>query len=100
MSLLSSSLVIFLAIIPVALSPSTQSCDGSKDVRMDKAHPGVYLSFERLGKALNPLDARLMEPSKTGKSKEKGDDIWLRLHNNTCWPIQIRTLSSYLPKEK
>jgi hypothetical protein len=83
-----------------ALSQSAVPCDASKDARIDKTNPGVYLTFERLGKAINPLDTRLMEPSTTSNTKQKGDDVWLRLHNNTCWTIQLRTFSMYLPKRK
>src|SRR2546423_10515533 len=100
MNKLISTFAILVTLSAAGFSQTAQPCGASKDVRIEKDKPGVYLSFERFGKAINPLDARLMEPSNTDKSKKKGDDVWLRLHNNTCWPIQIKTLSSYLPKER
>jgi hypothetical protein len=100
MNKLCSPFVILVALSTVGFSQSVRPCDASKGVRIEKDKPGVYVSFERFGKAVNPLDTRLVEPSNSAKSKEKGDDVWLRLHNNTCWPIQIETLSGYLPKER
>ena len=100
MSKLLSAFIFLVVLSSFALSQQTQPCDSSKDVRIEKDKPTVYLSFERLGKAVNPLNTRLSEPSNTSKSKEKGNDVWLRLHNNTCWAIQLKTLSSYLPREK
>src|SRR6266446_3324711 len=93
-------IIILLAVSTLGFSQSAPPCDASKDVRIDKNNPGVYLTFERLGKAVNPLDTRLMEPSNGSKAKDKGDDVWLRLHNNTCWSIQLLTFSMYLPKER
>jgi hypothetical protein len=100
MSKLLSIIIFLLGASTVGFSQAAPPCDASKDVRIDKTNPGVYLTFERLGKAVNPLDTRLMEPSDTAKSKQKGSDVWLRLHNNTCWTIQILTFSMYLPKRK
>jgi hypothetical protein len=100
MSKLLLLMIVLLGASTVAFAQSASPCDSSKDVRIDKTNPGVYLTFERLGQAVNPLDTRLMEPSNTSKSKQKGSDVWLRLHNNTCWTIQILTFSMYLPKRK
>ena len=41
-----------------------------------------------------------MEPSDASNSKQKGSDVWLRLHNNTCWPIELLTFGMYLPKKR
>ena len=100
MNRLVSALVVLFGCSTLCFSQSTQNCDPSKDARIEKGKPSVYISFERFAKAINPLETRMIEPSGTGKSKEKGNDVWLRLHNNTCWPIQLTTLSSYLPKER
>lgn len=100
MNKLLSITIFLLGASTIGFSQAAPPCDASKDARIDKTNPGVYLSFERLGKAVNPLDTRLMEPSDTDKSKQKGSDVWLRLHNNTCWTIQILTFSMYLPKRK
>jgi hypothetical protein len=93
-------LIVLVGLSTATLSQSAAPCDASKDARIDKTNPGIYLTFERLGKAINPLDTRLMEPSNTSNTKQKGNDVWLRLHNNTCWTIQLRTFSMYLPKRK
>jgi hypothetical protein len=69
------------------------------DVRISKDKPGIYITFERLGKAINPMDARMAETGESSKSKEKGNDVWLRLHNNTRWAIGFPTLSLYLGKK-
>lgn len=95
-----TSIIVLLTASTVGLSQSSSPCDASKDARIDKNQPGVYLTFEHLGKAVNPLDTRLMEPSDASNSKQKGNDVWLRFHNNTCWPIRFRTFSMYLPKRK
>jgi hypothetical protein len=68
------------------------------DVHISKDHPTVYITFERFGKAINPLDLPLAEPSETSRSKEKGNDVWLRLHNNTRWAIRFTTWSMYIGK--
>jgi hypothetical protein len=94
------TITVLLVASTLGFSQSTPSCDANNDPRIDKNQPGVFLTFERLGKAVNPLDTRLMEPSKTSNSKQKGSDVWLRLHNNSCWPIQLLTFSMYLPKER
>lgn len=48
------------------------------EFRVRKEMPTVYITFERAGKR-KPLDA--------GESDE---GIWLRLHNNTRWPIVLQ----------
>ena len=100
MSKLLLLIIVLLGASTVGFSQSAPPCDAFNDVRIDKTNPGVYLTFERLGKAVNPLDTRLMEPGSTSKPKQKGSDVWLRLHNNTCWTIHILTFSMYLPKRK
>jgi len=79
-----------------------QKADGPAldgDIRLSKDHPAVYITFERRGKALNPMESRLAETGETSKSKERGEDIWLRLHNNSRWAIQFPTWSLYLGKK-
>jgi len=90
---------ILVALSRLAVAQSAP-CDASKDVRIDKTNPGIYLTFERLGKAVNSPSTRLMEPSDSSNSKQNGSDVWLRLHNNTCWTIQLLTFSMYMPKKK
>ena len=100
MSKLFSTFIILVALSSFSFSQQTQPCGTSKDVRIVKNKPTVYLSFERFGKATNPLDAKLFEPTTKLKSKEKGDDVWLRLHNNSCWEISFVTDSLYVSKVK
>jgi hypothetical protein len=57
--------ILFFAGLPVSCAAQPTS-----DVRIDSTKPTVYLAFERLG--------------------ENGR-IWLRLHNNTQWTINLRT---------
>jgi hypothetical protein len=47
------------------------------DVRISKKHPTVYITFERVGKR---------EPRRLNES---GRGVWLRLHNNTRWVIDV-----------
>jgi len=70
----------------------------SGDIRISKDHPAIYITFERRGKAINPMDSRLAETGETSKSKEKGEDFWLRLHNNSRWAILFPTWSLYVGK--
>lgn len=60
--------VLFFAGLAVSCSAQPTS-----EVRIDSTKPTVYLAFERLG--------------------ENGQ-IWLRLHNNTQWAINLRTANS------
>lgn len=47
------------------------------DVRLSKAHPSVYITFDRQGKIASM------------NSGEIEDTVWLRLRNNTRWPIIV-----------
>ena len=69
------------------------------DVRISKDRPAIYITFEHRGKAINPMDSRLAETGETSKSKEKGEDYWLRLHNNSRWAVLIPTRSLYVGKK-
>ena len=53
--------------------------------RLNKSLTSVYISFVRFGKA---------EPVREGES---GERIWLRLHNNTRWSIELKAYG--LPDE-
>ncbi len=73
-------------------------CENIKDYRLDKNNPTVYLTFERFGKAKGDWrQSKLGEWSDKSKI-EKGNDVWLRLHNNSCWEISFRTDSLYISK--
>jgi hypothetical protein len=49
-----------------------------KDVRIERNKPSVYITFERVGELKSP------DP---GDEKER---VWLRLHNNTRWPLVLQ----------
>lgn len=82
----------------ISLPQSANSPAPSGDIRISKDHPAIYITFERRGKAINPMDSRLAETGETSKSKEKGEDYWLRLHNNSRWAILFPTWSLYVGK--
>ncbi len=42
----------------------------------------------------------MVEPNNTSKSKEGGKDVWLRVHNNTCWILKFIQYGMYVPKRK
>jgi hypothetical protein len=60
--------------------------------------PIIYISFEKFGKAIDPLAQRMAEAGESARSKEKGKDVWLRLHNNSKFAISFPTDSLYLGK--
>jgi hypothetical protein len=97
--IISTSIILVAFSLP-AYAQQTQPCGAEKDVRILKDKPTIHITFERLGKAINLSDQKLIEQSKTDNSKEKGKDIWLRVHNNTCWPLKFMQFGTYLPKQK
>jgi hypothetical protein len=48
-----------------------------KDVRIERNKPSVYITFERIGQI------KLPDPD------DEKERIWLRLHNNTRWPLML-----------
>src|SRR2546423_554526 len=96
MKFLLTGLLFSLALSAAAQQTTTQTVD---DIRIAKDKPTVYLTFERFGKAIDPSRSRIAETQvATSESKKKGDDVWLRLHNNTRWSIVFRTWSYYFGK--
>jgi hypothetical protein len=82
--------IIFVALI-LALQTSTQPVESpmtKKDVLVSKEKPTVYLTFEKAG------------PRSAVYAAESDQGVWLRLHNNTKWAINIATLSAYVAGEK
>ncbi len=53
--------------------------DKNTDFRIDKRLPSVYLSFEKFG------------PRKPRYPSESEQGVWLRLNNNSCWEITVKT---------
>jgi hypothetical protein len=72
-------------------------CEQPNSILIDKEKPSVYLEFEQFGKADDWKQSKLGEVSEKPKI-EKGKDIWLRLHNNSCWELKIPTHSMYMSK--
>jgi hypothetical protein len=89
-----SCVLFLLAITGVSLGQQPNTADG--DIRLSKDHPAVYLTFERRGKGIDPLQSRLGETGDTNNPKQKGVDIWLRFHNNLRWAILFPTGRLYL----
>jgi hypothetical protein len=67
--------------------PSSQKeASAFQEVRIDKERPSVFLTFDRAGQR---------EPLKASESPKA---VWLRLHNNTRWPIMVFSRSA--PSDK
>jgi len=62
--------LLFLTVISSVAQPRT-------DVRINKKLPTLYIAYEKVGK-LESLD-----------SADERERIWLRLHNNSRWPIRL-----------
>lgn len=78
--MMKKSIVYLTLIICFVFSASAEAQKreiNSKDVRLVKNRPSVYVSFEREGKR---------EPLHTGESN-KG--VWLRFHNNSKWQVGV-----------
>src|SRR5712675_1454937 len=92
-------LLLFCILPNICLTQQVNSPSSDADPRLSKDHPAIYITFERRGKAIDPADFRLAETGDISKSQEKGDDIWLRLHNNSRWAIRFPTWSLYIGKK-
>ena len=92
-------IVLIFTLSFAAYSQQKTVCDETTNFLIDKEMPSVYLTFEQFGKANDWEKAKLGEWSDKSKIK-KGNDVWLRLHNNSCWDIRFRTDSLYLSKVK
>ena len=83
-----------------AIAQPQSSCGTSNDVRIVKENPTVYLTFESFGKALSLGEQKMLQNDQQEKSRQKGNDVWLRVHNNTCWPISLKQFGMYVPKRQ
>ncbi|MFL6212058.1 MAG: hypothetical protein ACJ74W_24635 [Pyrinomonadaceae bacterium] len=61
-----------------------------------KHTPTIYITFEGFGKVGNSLEAQMLGTESSSKSQEQGEYVWLRLHNNTRWVIDIPTIDLFL----
>lgn len=71
-------------------------------IYVEKYSKKVYITFEHYGDMSDPGEKRMMESdelneSKSKKSAEDANAVWLRLHNDSSLPISIPTQSMYLP---
>ena len=73
----------------------TDKCGEATGYVLNVDKPSVYIEFEQFGKADDWGTYRLGEQMKKPEIK-KGNDVWLRLYNNSCWEITFRSLSSYI----
>jgi hypothetical protein len=92
-------LAIFLVLLVLSAPALTQNknCGETSGFVIDQEKPSVYITFERFGKANDWKEARLGEWSDKSAIK-KGNDVWLRLNNNSCWDITFNTDSLYINK--
>jgi len=81
-------------------SPGGTGTEKPSAVLVDPYFPSVFVAFAGFGKATPQSDLRLAE---SGEPKVEfstqpaaGDFIWLRITNNTRWPISVETDSMYL----
>ena len=66
-----------------------------RDVRILKHTPTIYITFEGFGAVGNSLEAQTLKAVRASKSQEQGQYVWLRLHNNTRWVIDIPTIDLF-----
>jgi hypothetical protein len=84
-----------LSLLALNAFTQTKPCEQSTGYVIDKDKPSVYIDFEQFGKADDWQSSRLGEVSNKPKIM-KGNDVWLRLYNNSCWDIQFKTLTGYI----
>lgn len=94
---LTCSVIASLVFYAVILGQPPKACEQLNAILIDKEKPSVYLEFERFGKAEDWKQSRLGEVSEKPKI-EKGNDVWLRLYNNSCWELKIPTFGMYMSK--
>ncbi len=80
-----------------SLAQTPKPCDLANGYLIDKEKPSIYIEFAQFGKADDWKQSRLGEISQKPVIK-KGNDVWLRLYNNSCWEIRLTTLSMYVTK--
>ncbi len=60
-----------------------------------KHTPTIYITFEGFGKTGDSSEAQTLEAVGASESQEQGQYVWLRLHNNTRWVIDIPTIDLF-----
>lgn len=59
-------------------------CEGTTNYVIDPHYPSVFLQFERFGR----FEPTISDDLQAGQI-EKGEDVWLSIHNNSCWDISF-----------
>ena len=93
------TIFVLCSLTAVTFPQQANNRTANDDVLISKGHPTVYITFERYGKAIDISQSRLAEPGNTTLSRQQGRDVWLRLHNNTRWTIEINSWSFYLIRQ-
>ena len=88
--------MVICTLIVVATAQHRRSQRVERDVRIRKHHPTVYITFEGFGKVGNSSEARMLKTKEASKFREQEQYIWLRLHNNTRWVVDIPTVDLFL----
>jgi len=70
-----TSMRVLILCILLLLAPIIFAQERAPNVRLSKAHPSVYITFDRQGKIASMSNSEIEET------------VWLRLRNNTRWPI-------------
>ncbi len=71
------------------------ACSSSEPVASYEQLEGVTLTFDHLGRLVNPLDQRMAEPGTIAEAHQPGDTPWLRLTNRSSHVLAISTYSMY-----
>jgi hypothetical protein len=80
------SVTVILCSLVLGLYAQQRRFSGTQsELRLRKDMPTVYITFERAGKR---------KPLEQGESDQ---GVWLRLHNNTRWPLTLAM--NGVPKE-
>jgi hypothetical protein len=70
--------VAMFSLVVAAHAQRRRSRNVSRDIRISKQHPTIYITFEGFGQE---------------------QEVWLRLHNNTRWRIEIPTVEIYMGRD-
>lgn len=89
----------------VVLKEAKTKRDDEAAIETEKYKKQIYITFSHYGEMSDPGEKRMAESSepkesKTKKSRENANAVWLRLHNDSPLPVEIPTQSIYLPNGK
>lgn len=91
------AVVIVISFCCLSAFAQSRKCDEMSGFVLDSKNPSIYINFERFGKASDWKESKLGEWSDKSAIKD-GNDVWLRIHNNSCWDITFTTDSLYISK--